>query len=57
MLFEKELEIRHRLLTDENPDTAISYNNVAVNLNVQGNYVAAQPYYEKALEIRHRLLR
>ena len=55
-LFEKALEIRRRLLTDDHPDTAQSYNNVAANLNAQGKYAAAQPLFEKALEIRRRLL-
>jgi CHAT domain-containing protein/tetratricopeptide (TPR) repeat protein len=44
------------LLTDEHPDTATSYNNVAYNLNAQGKYALAQPLYEKALSIRRRLL-
>ena len=55
-LFEKALEIRRRLLTDDHPDTAESYDNVAYNLNAQGKYAAAQPLFEKALEIRRRLL-
>ena len=55
-LYEKALEIRRRLLTDDHPDTATSYNNLAVNLNAQGKYAEAQPLYEKALEIRRRLL-
>ena len=42
-LFEKALEIRRRLLTDDHPDTANSYNNLAVNLNAQGKYAQAQP--------------
>ena len=55
-LYEKALEIRRRLLTDDHPDTATSYNNVAANLNAQGKYAQAQPLYEKALEIHRRLL-
>jgi tetratricopeptide (TPR) repeat protein len=55
-LFEKTLEIRRRLLTDEHPETANSYSNLAVILNDQGKYSLAQPLYEKALEIRRRLL-
>ena len=55
-LFEKALEIRRRLLTDDHPDTAASYNNLAMNLNAQGKYALAQPLFEKALEIRRRLL-
>ena len=55
-LFEKALEIRRRLLTDDHRDTATSYNNLAGNLNAQGKYNQAQPLFEKALEIRRRLL-
>jgi tetratricopeptide (TPR) repeat protein len=55
-LFEKALAIRRRLLTDDHPDTASSYNGVALNLNAQGQYAAAQPLFEKALEIFRRLL-
>ena len=55
-LYEKALEIHRRLLTDDHPDTAKSYGNLAVNLNAQGKYAEAQPLYEKALEIHRRLL-
>jgi tetratricopeptide (TPR) repeat protein len=55
-LFQKALEIRRRLLTDDHPDTALSYNNLAFNLKAQGKYAQAQPLYEKALEIYRRLL-
>jgi tetratricopeptide (TPR) repeat protein len=55
-LFEKALEIYRRLLTDDHPDTALGYDNVALNLNAQGKYAAAQPLYEKALAIRRGLL-
>ncbi len=55
-LFEKALDVRRRLLSDDHPDTATSYNNVASNLNAQAKYAQAQPLYEKALEIRRRLL-
>jgi len=56
-LFENALEIRRRLLTDDHPDTALSYNNLAVNLDFLGKYSQAQPLHEKGLEIRLRLLR
>ena len=55
-LFEKALEIRRRLLTDDHPDTAASYNNVAVNLTPRGSTPRPSRCYEKALEIRRRLL-
>ncbi len=55
-LFEKALEINRRLLTDEHPDTATSYLNLATILDHQGQYAAARPLSEKALEIDRRLL-
>jgi len=55
-LYEKALEIHRRLLTDDHPDTAAGYNDVAYNLKAQGKYAQAQPLYEKALEIHRRLL-
>jgi tetratricopeptide (TPR) repeat protein len=55
-LFEKALEIRRGLLTDDHPSTALFYNNVAYNLQSQGKYAAAQPLFEKSLEIYRRLL-
>jgi len=55
-LHEKALAIRRRLLADDHPDTAASYNYVAFNLQAQGKYTQAQLLYEKALEIRRRLL-
>ena len=55
-LYEKSLEINRRLLTDNHPDTAASYNDAAANLDAQGKYAQAQPLHEQALEIRRRLL-
>jgi tetratricopeptide (TPR) repeat protein len=55
-LFEKALGIRRRLLSDDHPDTAVSYNFVALNLMDLGKYAQAQPLWEKSLEIRRRLL-
>ena len=55
-LFEKALDIRRRLLTDDHPYTANSYSNLAANLNTQGKHAAARPHYEKALDIHRRLL-
>jgi CHAT domain-containing protein/tetratricopeptide (TPR) repeat protein len=54
--YEKALEIRRRLLTDDDPRTASSYNNLGMNFNAQGKYPDAQPRLEKALEIRRRML-
>jgi tetratricopeptide (TPR) repeat protein len=55
-LLGRVLEIHRRLLTDDHPLTASSYNNVALNYKSQGKYDLAQPLYEKALEIVRRLL-
>jgi tetratricopeptide (TPR) repeat protein len=55
-LFESALEIRRRLLTDDDSQTAYSYIWLAANLNAQRKYALAQPVYEKALEINRRLL-
>jgi tetratricopeptide (TPR) repeat protein len=55
-LVERLLEIRRRLLTDDHPDTAAGYDDLAFILNSQGKYAQAQPLYEKGLEIRRRLL-
>jgi tetratricopeptide (TPR) repeat protein/formylglycine-generating enzyme required for sulfatase activity len=55
-LFDKALDIRRRLLTDDHPDVARSYDGLGWNLNAQGKYAAARPLFEKALDIRRRLL-
>ena len=44
-LYEKALETRRRLLTDDHTNTATSYNNLANNLDNQGKHAAAQPIY------------
>jgi tetratricopeptide (TPR) repeat protein len=55
-LFEKQLEIDRRLLTDEHPNTATTYNNLGVNLQEWGRFAKAQPLHERALQLRRRLL-
>jgi tetratricopeptide (TPR) repeat protein len=55
-LLEKVLEICRRLLTDDHPYTATSFDDLAADLNAQGKYAAAQTLYEKGLEINRRLL-
>src|SRR5262245_694283 len=55
-LYEKALEIRRRLLSDDHHLAAERYNYLAVNLYAQRRYAAAQQLFEKALEIRRRLL-
>jgi tetratricopeptide (TPR) repeat protein len=55
-LFEKVLETYRRLLGDDHPETAFSYENVAIDLAHQGKYAAAQPLFEKAFGILRRRL-
>ncbi|MEW8659886.1 MAG: TIR domain-containing protein, partial [Candidatus Thiodiazotropha endolucinida] len=42
-LYLQALEICQRVLGEEHPSTATSYNNVATNLNAQGRYAEAEP--------------
>ena len=55
-LFEKALDTCRRLLTDEHPDTASNYNDLAVDFARQGKPARAQPLFETALDICCRLL-
>jgi tetratricopeptide (TPR) repeat protein len=54
-LYKQSLETLRRLLTEDNPDTAIAYNNQAMNLDAEGKYPEAQSLYEKSLEIFGRV--
>ena len=54
-LLEKALATRRRLQGDDHPDTAMAYNNLAMNLVRQGKYAEAGPLVEKALAIHRRL--
>ena len=61
--YAKALPLRQQHLTwcrevlgEDHPETATSYNNLAVNLNAQGNSTAAGPLFQKALAIRQRLV-
>jgi tetratricopeptide (TPR) repeat protein len=55
-LYKKALELRQRLLGEEHPDVATSYNNLAGLYRSQGRYSEAEPLYKKALELYQRLL-
>ena len=55
-LYRKALAIRLKTLGEDHPDTAVSYNNLASNLNAQGKYAEAEPLYRKALAIRLKTL-
>jgi tetratricopeptide (TPR) repeat protein len=50
------LGLRRKVLGEEHPDTATSYNEVAVCLNAQGKHAQALPLYEKALAIWKKVL-
>ena len=52
----RSLDISQRVLGEEHPSTAASYNNVASNLNAQGRFDEAEPLYRKGLEISQRVL-
>ena len=49
-LFEKALEIRHRLLSDDHTKTADSYNNLAANLYARGKYLEARDFWLRAVK-------
>ena len=55
-LYEKVLDIHGRLLTDDHPAAAQSYNDLAICLEEQGKYAQARPLYEKVLDLRRRIL-
>ena len=55
-LYEKSLRISERVLGEEHPDTATSYNNLAGLYERQGEYEKAEELYEKSLRIRERVL-
>ena len=46
--YEKALAISERVLGKEHPDTAATYNNIAVVYRAQGDYAKALEYYRKA---------
>jgi CHAT domain-containing protein/tetratricopeptide (TPR) repeat protein len=50
------LEIRRRLLTDDDPETADCYAALASSLRALGKHADAQRLYEKALDVARRLL-
>jgi tetratricopeptide (TPR) repeat protein len=55
-LYREQSALLAEALGPDHPDTATSYDNVAVNLNAQGRYSEAEPLFRKALEIRERVL-
>jgi tetratricopeptide (TPR) repeat protein/CHAT domain-containing protein len=55
-LLEQVRDIYRKVLGEEHPDTAASYNNVALCLNAQGRYQEAQEGFQKALAIQRKVL-
>ncbi len=53
-LFVKALTIRRKVLGEDSLQTAVSYDNLASNLDAQGKHAEAQPLFEKALAIYRR---
>ncbi len=51
MRMQKALGIRERVLGEEHPDTATSYNNLAGVYESQGKYKGAISYYIKAYNV------
>jgi len=52
----KALKIREKILGEEHPNTATSYNNLAGLYKAQGEYQKAEPLYLKALKISEKIL-
>ena len=55
-MHEKALKIRKRDLGEEHPETATSYNNLALLYESMGEYTKIKLFYEKALKIREKSL-
>jgi tetratricopeptide (TPR) repeat protein len=55
-LLEKALEVRRKVLGEEYPRTASSYNNLAFNLHGQGKYAPAEKGFRKALDVFRKVL-
>jgi tetratricopeptide (TPR) repeat protein len=55
-LFRKALQISEKVLGEDHPDTATSYNNLALCLDDQGKHSEAWPLFRKALQIREKVL-
>ena len=55
-LRQQGLDLRRKLLGEEHPDTALSYNNQAFNENAQGRYEDAERSARKAVALHRKLL-
>ena len=50
------LELREKVLGVEHPDTLMSMNNLAMVLQAQGKYEAAEEMHRQTLELREKVL-
>ena len=55
-LYQKALAIRRKVLGEDHPNTATSYNNLAAILNAQGQYGSGPALYQKSLDISRQVL-
>jgi tetratricopeptide (TPR) repeat protein len=55
-LYLKALKIREKVLGEEHPDTATSYNNLAVFYYGQGDFERAYEFMKKAVDVRSKVL-
>ncbi|MDR2119137.1 MAG: ATP-binding protein [Tannerellaceae bacterium] len=54
--YRKALDIQEKVSGASHPDTAITYNNIALVYHGQGEYGQAMEWHRKALEIREKIL-
>ena len=55
-LWRSAVSFVEKVLGAEHPDTATSLNNLAYQLQSQGDYAGAKPLYERSLAIREKAL-
>ncbi len=56
LLYRKICRIKERTIGNETPNTAISYNDLAMVYEYQGKYIKAEEFYKKSLRIRKKTL-
>jgi tetratricopeptide (TPR) repeat protein len=53
---ERAIAIKKNILGPDHPEVAVSLNNLAIILNIIGDYAGARPLFEQALAIREKAL-